>query len=73
MVQLAASMSGLVLGGVVEAVGIYSLLGLVMAGSYIKKVIEYGTKKHNHTLQTNPRHREEEPHNFYNNNTSLRQ
>ena len=30
-------------------------------------------KYHNHTLQTNPRHREEEPANIYSNNTSVRQ
>ena len=29
-------------------------------------------KYHNHTLQTNPRHCEEEPHNIYSNNTSVR-
>ena len=34
---------------------------------------EYDRKYHNHILQTNPRHREEEPHNIYNNNTSVRQ
>ena len=30
-------------------------------------------KYHNHTLQANPLHREEEPHNFYSNRTSVRQ
>ena len=30
-------------------------------------------KYHNYTLQTNPRHREEKPHNIYSNNTSVRQ
>ena len=28
-------------------------------------------KYHNHTLQTNPRHREEEPQNMYSNNTPI--
>ena len=35
-------------------------------GSMIKKY-------HNHMLQTNPRHCEEEPQNIYSNNTSVRQ
>ena len=30
-------------------------------------------KYHNHTLQTNQRHREEEPQNIYSNNTPVRQ
>ena len=30
-------------------------------------------KYHNHTLQTNPWHREEEPQNIYSNNTYVRQ
>ena len=30
-------------------------------------------KYHNHTLQTNLQYPEEEPHNIYNNNTSVRQ
>ena len=30
-------------------------------------------KYHNHTLQTNPRRREEESQNIYSNNTSVRQ
>ena len=30
-------------------------------------------KYHNHTLQTNPRHREEEPHTIYSNHTSVSQ
>ena len=29
-------------------------------------------KYHNHTLQTNPQHREEEPNNIYSNNTFVR-
>ena len=29
-------------------------------------------KYRNHTLQINPRHRDEEPQNIYNNNTSVR-
>ena len=35
----------------------------MVASSSLKKAIEYGQEKHNHTLQTNPRHSEEEPHN----------
>ena len=30
-------------------------------------------KHQNHSLQTNPRHREEQPQNIYSNNTSVRQ
>ena len=30
-------------------------------------------KYHNHTLQANPRQREKEPQNIYDNNTSVRQ
>ena len=39
----------------------------------LKKEVSMARKYQNHTLQTNPRHREEEPHNIYCNNTSLRQ
>ena len=34
------------------------------------KVSEYDQVYHNHTLQTNPTHREEEQQNIYNNKTS---
>ena len=38
-----------------------------------KKVSEYDQEIPDHILQTNLRHREEEPHNIYSNNTSVRQ
>ena len=41
--------------------------------SYNEKVRSMIRIYHNHTLQTNPQHREEEPQNIYSNNTSLRQ
>ena len=31
------------------------------------------SRRHNHTLQTSPQHREEEPQNIHSNNTSVRQ
>ena len=37
------------------------------------KIVSMIRKYHNHTQQANPPHREEEPQNFYNNNTSVRQ
>ena len=38
-----------------------------------KKLSKYDQKYHNHTLQTNPRHRKEEPLNIYSNKTFVRQ
>ena len=38
-----------------------------------QKVSKHDQEYHNHTLQTNPRHLEEEPQNIYSNNTSVRQ
>ena len=38
-----------------------------------QKVSEKDQEQHNHKLQTNPRHREEEPQNTHSNNTSVRQ
>ena len=38
-----------------------------------EKVVSVVRNNHNHTLQTNPRHREEEPQNIYSNYTSVRQ
>ena len=41
------------------------LLFLVMEADIMKKVSEYDEKIDNHILQTNPWHREQEPHNNY--------
>ena len=38
-----------------------------------KKEVSMIRKYHNHTLQTYPRHREEEPKNLYSNTTYVRQ
>ena len=44
----------------------------LLAG-YLTKVSKYDQDIHNHKLQTNPRHREEEPQNIYSTDTSVRQ
>ena len=50
-----------------------SHLHRTMGSLYKKEKVGMIRKYYNHTLQTNQRHREEEPQNIYSNNTSVRQ
>ena len=51
----------------------YEKIQILCQYAYSKKYVRMIRKYHNHTLQTNPRHCEEEPHNIYNSITSVRQ
>ena len=49
--------------------GFMQLKSIAECSKRVKKVSEYDQEIHNHILQTNPQHREEEPKNIYSNNT----